>query len=111
MNDQTWVNFAMERGVKELELNLSLYAYEPLIRPVYLDPFGRYAQSSSAKGVLSLSLTALRISNYFLISILSNLPNLVRHTMRNCCFEVESIVIVVDPSLKLRWMRCHIAMV
>ena len=49
----------MERGVKELELNLSLYAYEPLVRPVYLDPFGCYAQSSSARGMLSLSLTAL----------------------------------------------------
>lgn len=106
---QTWMNFAMGRSVKELELNLCGGAYngeyERGKTPVYLGPFGCYEQSPSAKTLVSLSLIALHIERCFLDSVLLNLPNLERLTMRHVDCSLHNNIRVVGPSLKLRYLE------
>lgn len=103
---QTWVDLAMEKGVKELELCLTrLIGVSLRSPPVYLDPFGRYAQSPSAKTLVSLSLTALKIDYSFLISVLFNLPNLERLALRGSYCGFGSYISIVGPSLKLRHLE------
>uniref|UniRef100_A0A7C9E974 F-box domain-containing protein n=1 Tax=Opuntia streptacantha TaxID=393608 RepID=A0A7C9E974_OPUST len=108
---QTWVDFAMEKGVKELELHLVRFWCEPLwLSPVYLDPFGRYAQSPSAKTLVSVSLTGLKLGYCFLISVLFNLPNLERLSMRYLGCGCGNDISVEGPSLKLKYLEifyCH----
>ncbi|KAJ8451829.1 hypothetical protein Cgig2_007312 [Carnegiea gigantea] len=106
---QTWMNFVMGRSVKELELNLRGGAYngeyERGKTPVYLGPFGCYEQSPSAKTLVSLSLIALHIERCFLDSVLLNLPNLERLTMRHVDRSLHNNIRVVGPSLKLRYLE------
>jgi len=103
---QTWVDFAMERGVKELGLHLVRFWFETLVLPlVYLDPFGRYAQSPSAKTLVSLSLTGLNLGSCFLISVLFNLPNLERLTMRYLGCGFGNNISVEGPSVKLKYLE------
>ncbi|KAJ8439355.1 hypothetical protein Cgig2_022492 [Carnegiea gigantea] len=108
---QTWVNFAMARSVKELELNL--LCPEGFIcegKCLRVGPFGCYAQSPGAKSLVSLSLTALEVSGPFIDSVLLNLPNLELLTMSKLYCGVKSYIRVIGSSLKLRYLEisyCH----
>uniref|UniRef100_A0A7C9D237 F-box domain-containing protein n=1 Tax=Opuntia streptacantha TaxID=393608 RepID=A0A7C9D237_OPUST len=99
-----WVNFAMGKSVKELELNLSCYAGVCPGAPLWLDSFSRYALYPSVHTLVSLSLVAVCVNDCLLESILINFPNLERLTMRNIYCQHCDLKVVGD-SLKLRYLE------
>lgn len=100
----TWVNFAMGKKVKELELNLSSFTGGCPQYPFYLDSFRCYAGYPSVSSLVSLSLVAVSISGYFLQSVLFNFPNLERLVMKNL-YCGQSNLDVVGDLLKLRHLE------
>lgn len=100
----TWVDFAMGKRVKELELDLSNQAGICSGVPVSLDSFSRYAQYPSGHTLVSLSLVAVCINDCFLESALFNFPNLERLTLR-CVHCQHSTFKVVGDLLKLRYLE------
>ncbi|KAJ8451851.1 hypothetical protein Cgig2_007334 [Carnegiea gigantea] len=100
----TWVNFAMRKYVKELELNFSSCLGVVPEDPFYIDSFRCYARYPFAHSLVSLSLSGLSISGYFLESVLFNFPNLERLTMKHLCCG-QSKLNVVGDLLKLRHLE------
>ncbi|KAJ8419902.1 hypothetical protein Cgig2_007366 [Carnegiea gigantea] len=104
-----WVNFAMGKNVKELELNLSSYIGGYPQYPFCLYSFRCYAGYPSVHSLVSLSLVAVNICGYFLKSVLFTFPNLERLTLKDLGCG-QSDLIVVGDSLKLRHLeisRCR----
>ncbi|KAJ8451850.1 hypothetical protein Cgig2_007333 [Carnegiea gigantea] len=103
-NIRTWVNFAMRKNVKELELNFSSCLGVGPEDPFYIESFRCYARFPSAHSLVSLSLSGLSISGYFFESFLFNFPNLERLTMKHL-YCGQSKLNVVGDLLKLRHLE------
>jgi len=99
-----WVNFAMGKSVKELELNLSFYYGVCCGGPLLLDSFSCYAQYPTGHTLVSLSLASLCINDSFVHSLLLNFPNLERLSMRDLHCQGGNVK-VVGGLLKLRYLE------